>query len=321
MPPAPTAAPPVAYRLAADDDRAPSRRAVARTAWQGGRFALVGGESVTVFVSQSLAGGPDGRAWADFVGSLVHGPEISQLAAYFANEAEVEELCGGPALGCYANNMMVSIGETAGGVSADEVATHEYGHHVAHNRVNPPWRATDYGTKRWASYVGICARAASGAVYPGDEDEHYELNPGEGFAEAYRVLNERRRGIAQSPWSLVDRSFYPDEPALARVEEDVLREWTGGSRVVVAGRVRGRQWSKKLSTPLDGDVSVRLQLPPATNAALEVLAPDGRVVARARWSSAREQNATFQACGQRSFSLRLTTRGAAARFSIAVVAP
>ena len=89
----------------------------------------------------------------------------------------------------------------------------------------------------------------------------------------------------------------------------MLREWTGRSRVVVAGRVRGRQWSKRLSTPLDGDVSVRLQLPPATNAALEVLAPDGRVVARARWSSAREQTATFQACGQRSFSLRLTNVG------------
>jgi hypothetical protein len=251
----------------------------------------------------------------------VHGPEISRLAAYFANEAEVEELCGGPALGCYANNMMVSIGETVEGVSADEVATHEYGHHVAHNRVNPPWRAIDYGTKRWATYADICARSARGAAFPGDEGDHYSLNPGEGFAEAYRVLNERRRGIALSPWTLVDLSFYPDELALARVEEDVLREWTGGSRVVVAGRVRGRQWSKKLSTPLDGDVSVRLQLPPATNAALEVLTPDGRVVTRGRWSSAREQTATFQACGQRSFSLRLTKRGAVPRFSIAVVTP
>jgi hypothetical protein len=322
-PPTPaTAAPaPPAYRFAADEGHAPSRRAVARTSWQGGRYLLAGGESVTVFVSQSLAAGRDGRAWAEFLGTLIHGSELSRLEAYFVAEAEVEELCGGPALGCYSNNMMVSIGKTVDGVSGEEVATHEYGHHVAHNRANPPWRAIDYGTKRWATYVGICARAAQGAVFPGDEGKRYQLNPGEGFAEAYRVLNERRRGVAVSQWTIVDRSFYPDDAALALLEADVLRPWMGTSRTDLAGRVGRSRWSKSVSTPLDGDLAVTLRLPRGTNAVLEVVGADGRTLARGQWSAANEQTATYQVCGQRSLGLRVAKRGPVPRFSISVVVP
>jgi hypothetical protein len=45
----------------------------------------------------------------------------------------------------------------------------------------------------WATQMGICSRAESRTVHPGDEGFFYSLNPGEGFAEAYRVLVEDRR--------------------------------------------------------------------------------------------------------------------------------
>ena len=104
------------------------------------------------------------------------------------------------------------------GVDPKMIATHEYGHHVAFNRVNPPWQAVDWGTKRWASYANVCTRTAAGSAYPGDEDGHYLQNPGEAFAETYRLLNESEAGATNFIWPIVDRSFFqlPDlRPALA----------------------------------------------------------------------------------------------------------
>ena len=77
----------------------------------------------------------------------------------------------------------------------------------AHARVRPPRRrsrgrtrrsqSVDYGTKRWASYENVCARKiAAGVLFPGAEDvAPYMLNPGEAFAETYRVLNEQKLGL------------------------------------------------------------------------------------------------------------------------------
>src|SRR5207249_3734012 len=81
-------------------------------------------------------------------------------------------------------------------------------------RINPPWRALTWGTKRWASYMNVCAKTVSGQLHPGNEGNAYQLNPGEAFAEAYRVLNEQREGIASPEWDLVDPSLRPDATAL-----------------------------------------------------------------------------------------------------------
>ncbi len=70
----------------------------------------------------------------------------------------------------YWGNRLVTIGDAVDSVPAEEVATHEYGHHVAFNRDNVPWLAVEWGSKRWASYANICSRARAGSVYPGDED-------------------------------------------------------------------------------------------------------------------------------------------------------
>ena len=87
------------------------------------------------------------------------------LTAYIATPDEVAALCyGDDVLGCYQANMLVAIGDPVDGESPQEVVRHEYGHHVAANRVNAPWPSIDWGTKRWASQANICSRATGGSV-------------------------------------------------------------------------------------------------------------------------------------------------------------
>ena len=52
---------------------------------------------------------PEG--WAEFLTGLTHGPEITLLTAHIATFDEVQEICGSRALGCYARNQLVSLGE------------------------------------------------------------------------------------------------------------------------------------------------------------------------------------------------------------------
>ena len=65
---------------------------------------------------------------------------------------EVQALCGRSALGCYGDNQLVMTGDAVGGFEPEDVARHEYGHHVAFNRSNTPWKGLEWGPKRWASY-------------------------------------------------------------------------------------------------------------------------------------------------------------------------
>src|SRR5256714_3181987 len=130
-------------------------RRLSSFAWTGGPVTAADGETVTIFLADDYAGDPSvARTWADFFTGLVHGSELSQLQVYVATAAEVSQICGGAdVLGCYGGDRMIVPGEADGGVDPTEVATHEYGHHVAFHRLNPPWVAVDWGTQRWAAYL------------------------------------------------------------------------------------------------------------------------------------------------------------------------
>jgi hypothetical protein len=279
---------------------------------------------LTVFVSDAY-GADQVQRWADFFSALPHGSELRDLTAYVAPIDEVGWMCGPDALGCYGGNRLVTIGDPIGSVSAEEVATHEYGHHVAGNRGNAPWLAVDWGTKRWASYQNICARAKAGSVYPGDEGSWYRLNPGEAFAEAYRVMVDTKRGASVFTWSLVDSSFLPDASALRAVEDDVMKPWSGPSstRLVARFRTSGpKVWTRKVATPLDGIFSLAVRLPQGGLYDVTAVAADGKtVVARALWAGTAEKAATFQVCGERLLAIRVVRRGAPGRFSIAMTRP
>lgn len=297
---------------------------VRRSDWAGGAYTTHTGERVTVLVSTTYED-PDaiGLRWANFLASLLHGSELALVRAHVAPLPEVRAFCGARAIGCYGANTLVSIGEAVDEVTAEEVMRHEYGHHVAANRLNSPWNAVDWGTKRWASAADICARVAGQTAFPGDEGIYYSHNPGEAFAEAYRVLNEVRSGAPTFSWTLADASFSPDESELAAVEDDVLRPWAPSPVQFLAGRFRVgvRTWTRSAQTLLDGDLEVTLRMPLGAGHTLELIDARGAVLARGLWSGSGVRTLRYRVCGQRSVRIRVGRTGGPPRFQVQMNVP
>jgi hypothetical protein len=272
------------------------------TYW-GGPVTADTGERVTIYVSNRYAQDPAmTQRWADFLAGLVHGPELEQVVVYLAPETEVQRVCGDEALACYgaSREMLVAPGEDPDtDLSAEAVITHEYGHHIAAHRANAPWPAIDYGTKRWASYERVCPRARSGELAPGAETANaYQRNPGEAFAETYRVLNEREEGVPEAPWVVVTRSLYPDMTALSLVDQDVVSPWRAPTPVRLSG-ARTRTFS--VATPLDGTLHVSVRASGATRIAILGTGPNAVRGTRA---------ATATICGARTVRVRITSQRA-----------
>jgi hypothetical protein len=299
----------------------PSVRALQSESWDGGRYTTSTGEQVTVEVSTAYASdSAAGQRWANFFASLVHGPELGVLTAYIAPIDEVSDICGSSdVLGCYWNDKLVAVGTATDGLDPASVVRHEYGHHVAFNRVNAPWSAVDWGTKRWASSVNVCARARAGTAFPGDEGSHYTLNPGEAFAESYRVLNEQLAGLPFL-WPIVDPSFLPTPASIESLREDVVDPWTGPTTTTlhVKFRPHRRVWMSKLATPLDGGLTIRL----AQGADdLTLIGDSNAVLARGSWTSNGGKSLHYVICGQRSLTLRVRANGRAGPFNLRITKP
>jgi hypothetical protein len=283
------------------------------------------GSALRLSISPAYASDPGSQQrWTTFFMSLLHGPELDLLDVYVAPVTEVEQICGGDAFGCYGYNHLVVMGEANDGVTAEMVARHEYGHHVASNRMNPPWLAVDWGTKRWASAVGVCSRVSAGTAFPGDEDVNYELNPGEAFAESYRVLVETNGTGVGYDWPILDDSFRPTAETLAAVREDVLHPWTGPAGRTIQAKFlrRSHTWITTVATPLDGDLRVRVTTPGGGADGVTLLSGDGQtVLANGTWSTSGGKSIAYRVCGERSVRVRVARGGAAARFTVRVQAP
>ena len=97
-----------------------AQRSLRASAWQGGTYTTSSGETVRVLVSDSY---PDGYAigqrWAEFFASLLHGQELGRLIAYVVTPAEMEDLCGPRALGCYGGGQLAFMNETVAGVTPE----------------------------------------------------------------------------------------------------------------------------------------------------------------------------------------------------------
>lgn len=303
--PAPTRA-----RLLAEPARVPL--GAASTAAWGGTYTTPSGETVQILVSDAYPRDDAvAQTWANFLGSLVHGPELARVQVYLAPFAEVQSVCGRFALACYfpAREQIYSIAEDVPGQpSAESTLAHEYGHHVARNRTNAPWNALTHGTKRWASYIRVCTRVRAGTLFPGGQGRRYALSPAEGFAEAYRVLNERRLGQAETPWQIVDRSLYPDATALRLLEQDVRAPWSGNVSVDRSGRFARGTSSRSftVATPNDGALLVRLGAPAGATYRVVIVDRAGRPLG----TGARTARATI--CGQRSVVVRVVRTGGTA---------
>jgi hypothetical protein len=250
------------------------------------------------------------QTWATYLGTLVHGPELARLTLDLAPLTEVQAKCGASALACYdplSQTILASPDSLLDAPAAQEIVAHEYGHHIANNRLDNPWRAEDYGTKRWASYENICARTADGELSPGDEGSSYKENPGEAFAESYRVLNLTKAGDTAIGWNIVDRSLYPDAMALSLLEQDVVDPWAGPTLTHVQGSFgNGVVRTIRVKTTLDGAFVARLHA--STKAKFRLsLWNDSQLVVRSATA------VHMSICGQRSLTLkveRLSGRGA-----------
>ena len=115
---------------------------------------------------------------------------------------------------------------------------------------------------------------------PGAEDPvQYTENPGEGWAETYRVLNERKAGRAETPWDIVSEAMYPTAADLAAAEQDVTNPWT---HVTVTTQTAAftrttRKRTFTVATPLDGSLKVTLRPSAGMRLGLDVFAGGQRV--------------------------------------------
>ena len=318
-----------AYALALDGQVGPSSvdaRARAAVNWLGGPTTAITGDVVNVFVSDTLPAETP-QKWADFVAGLTHGPELALVTVRVATRAEVQQLCGARALGCYFRNEIVSHGEPAidGGTTPEEVVRHEYGHHVAAHRLNPPWNALDWGPKHWASAATICPRVSRGEAFPGNEGRNYAQNPGEAWAETYRLMDERKAGVTTASWRIVHPSFFPNEAALQAADRDVLQPWTAVRKVVhrrVFGKKTKKVWWISLPAPLDGELTLSATLPRSGLYEIALVSSNRQtVLKRAQWTGQRVKSTSTTVCGQRSLFIRVTRSGGLGRVTVTASTP
>ena len=194
--------------------------------------------------------------------------------------------------------------------------THEYGHHVAANRLNPPFVAEEYGTKRWASYHEICKRTSAGELFPGNEGANYTENPGEAFAEAYRVLNLTKEGVPESAigWDIVADNLKPDAQDLLALEQDVTSPWTGPTITHWHGSFGyGTVRTTNVKTTLDGTFVARLHAP--TKARMTLVAYAGKTIL------GQGTTLKLQLCGQRQLKLQVKRATGTGSFTVDVAKP
>lgn len=284
----------------------------------GGVYKTRDGMSVRVTVSDYyLPNAAADQALVDFFGALLHGSELAGLTAIVVSPDEIKEICGAEASGCYsgrAQSLVVAGETTTDGIPVEHVMAHEYGHHVAANRRNAPWEAVDWGTKRWATYMGVCSKERASQVFPGDEGDDYALNPGEGWAEVFRLHNANLAGgWADFGWNVVSSLFFPDATATSLLQQDVLQPWAKPTTARVSGRLAaGTTFRYRVQTPLDG--VVRAGVSGSSNPTVRLSTTGARALTPAG------KRPSIVACGDREViaTVRAQRRGA---FSLTVTRP
>jgi hypothetical protein len=302
----------------------PARAAAGR---HGGFFTAKDGTRFKVYESPSFA--PDDRmlqAWADYFGGLVHGKELKQLTLYLAPLKEVEKVCGdvSGADSCYDPdaNEITLIGQAVSGHDSPEaIGAHEYGHHVANHRHNDLGDAMDWGPTYWGSYEDVCDRVDERTAFPGDEDKHYTENPGEAWAEVYRVANAQEPNL----WDVVDDSWQPNRTAIAKAKADVRNPYDGGEYVDRRGSFgrKGSPW-RHVRAPVenDGTVDLRLTSTGSLDADLYVFATrkSRRPIDKATRRGHKE-TLVGDYCGYRWLDVRVKRKRGSGRYKLRLTLP
>jgi hypothetical protein len=259
-------------------------------------------------------------AWTRFFADLIHGDELEELTVFVAPLKEIQNLCGEATNGCYApaDGLLTIPGETPpDGTRVEEIAAHEYGHHIENNRSNYPWDALEWGTKRWSTGQAICERVRGGEVFPGDGGKRYALNPGEAFADSYRVL-------AGGKWSgLFDASLKPRAADLALIRQDVLNPWVRNDSDVRRDTFTETGPSTRrftFPTPLDGRLKVDVR--GAAGQDLDLYLLDGkRKLADATDEASNREGLRGDLCGVREVTIVVRRVKGAGDFRLEVSTP
>ena len=140
------------------------------------------------------------------------------------------------------------------------------------------------------------------------------FNPGEGFAETYRVLNEQKAGVTVEPWSIVSSLLFPDATALSLLEQDITTPWKGPTLTHVRGAFgNGTVRTIVTKTTLDGTFVARLHAPSRSRMRLALYA-GGRLVASGA-------TVRYEICGQRSLTLKVQRLSGRGVFTVDVSKP
>jgi hypothetical protein len=281
------------------------------------RYSINDGSDDTIEVSVTAAcaascDSADPQAIANFVGSLIHGDEVSLLTVQLDTEFQLSFDCGYGAEACYfvGENKIVIGGyrEADGdGATLEFVLAHEYGHHVAAHRDMPaPFgAAVDWGTERWASLENVCGGQRRGRLFPGDEELNYFENPGEAFAEAFA-----RNRFPDLPvrWRYLP-ALKPTPASLQAIREDTLTPWQGRRSFTLSGHVPARGEGaavESLRTPLDGMVSLRPSLR-RHGYELALRSRAGRLLRSSRRGLGPGHQLDYAVCGQSRLRLVITS--------------
>jgi hypothetical protein len=301
-------------RLVAHSAQAPS----------GGVYTTADGSHPTILLSPAyLPNAATGQALANFFGTLLHGSELNSLTVYVAPFSEMQSDCGSAyADSCYdpVDDTIYLVGQPPpDGATLPELAAHEYGHHIANNRDNYPWDAADWGPKYWATSEDVCMLAREGVAYPGDEDAHYDVNPGEAWAETYRVLN----GENPFSWPILSNLFAPDPKSLDAARRDVLQPWSGDENVDGRGRLSRRHARKVYRLPVqnDGTIDVRLRLRGSLRAGLYVYGSASRRPLARSVRAGLRQRISGAICGVRRIRVAVVRRKGAGAFTLRTTLP
>jgi hypothetical protein len=284
----------------------------ASTAFDG-VYTTAAGEQVHISVSDQLVPNEqENQAWADFLGSLPHGSELSSVQLYIAPRSEVRQLCGRDALACYygeSQRIVFPAEDRIVPPTRQSILAHEYGHHIERNRLNTPWPGLVYGTKRWATATHVCEGLRSGRL----SLNTYEISPSETFAESYRMLVEERLGLDAGPWDIIDPALQPDETTLSLIEQDVLDPWPGNTTLTVKGT---RTRSVRVSTPLDGRLTMTLRS--SGTAAWQLRLP-GQQAKRAGVGGSTRSSMSL--CGLRQVTAKIQKLSGKGSFQLAISRP
>ena len=136
------------------------------------------------------------------------------------------------------------------------------------------------------------------------------LNPGEAFAESYRLLNEQKLGLPQEIWDIVTTSLYPDATALSLLEQDVLTPWTTDTTQQVTAKLSAKVRTRtfKVSTPYDGTLGIVPRQSGSAKVSVSLLS-SGSTVKSSAFTRLSGKSLSTTVCGQRAYKVRVTLPG------------